>query len=350
MFDKKSKLYNELPVGSDADDLTKNINEPDKKFVRETFRKINELSPTGAEILNEEEIKYLAMLKQKDEITFTHSLEVLNAGKEKLRIFGHDLEKEGVSDKNFLKACILHDIGKINLPDCILKAAISHSNFENIFFKFKKQNPDFIDNRLREMKLLKETQGINDFSNDEIKKMVLDYRDLVSLEFLFAQEPEKLQEINDYGINPLTNSLFDVIRGHEEQSRKIIQNMETVADKKIVAEIAGSHHGYKITHDGPFPVSKQVLRLTVLANELLHLADVYAALRQKRLYKERLSEMESLFILAEETQKGLFNKQIAKRWIKDSIENLEKKNYDFSNEDKKKYKTIKEFVETKEEK
>jgi len=321
------------------------MNNLDEEFIRESIQEMKQLSPESTKVLGEEEKKYLALLRKKDQISFSHSFEVFNIGQKKIKIFGGDLQNEGVADEDFLKACVLHDIGKLKTPDCVLKSTLGEDEFESKFFEARKQNSAFIDSRLRELNLFSDAQTVNDLSDEEIKNLRLNYIDLIPLSSLFVDEPNKLQELKNYGFDPAVTSFFDVVRPHEKNSHDIIEKMQTLENKEIVAEIAGAHHGYTSGKQEKFPVAKQVLRLTVLTTELLHLADMYGAMRQKRYYnKGPLSEIGSLYKLIEKTRTGKFHEWLVKKWIKDSMEGLAQENYDFGQENQEEYKAVCAFI------
>jgi len=307
--------------GVDFEKIKRGLERLDETAIQETIQKFEKISPEMGDILGSEEGRYFALLGEKDEITLEHSVGVVEIASDQLEEFNPDLEKEGVSRETFLRACALHDIGKLDLPDCILKGTMTWQDFENKFFELKKSNPDFINQRLWEAEILPKEESVQDLPDQEVQEMELNYRDFINLEQCFAGNLEALQEIRDYHIDSQTTSFMDVLRWHEEKSRRIIEHMD-IADQETVAELAGSHHHYSREEGEPYPQSKGVLRVSVLLSELVHLADVYHAISQSRLYKEKNSEIETLHIIMTETEKGGFQKEIAKRWVRHTLDNL----------------------------
>jgi len=292
----------------------------DRTAIQSIEKKIEQLPSEIGEILGLEERKYLTMLDQKDETTLAHSLGVSKIAHKQLSEFKEDLDKEGISPETFIRAAALHDIGKISLPDCVLKGTITWKAFESKFFTLKNSGPAFIDQRLLERGLLSPGASINGMPDEQIRDMRLDYRDFVTLEQCFAGDEASLDEIRRYNINPASTSFMDALRVHEAKSREIIKNTD-IKDAALVAELAGSHHHYAKEAGEQFSRAKEVLRVSVSASELLHLSDVYHAIRQPRSYKKRYSEIEALHIIMNEAKQGIFRLDIAERWMKQMLPN-----------------------------
>lgn len=304
-------------------DIKKQLETISPEEVGDIRKRIENFSPEIYKILGEEEIAYLALLQKKDDITFFHSLAVAETARLQLREFGRDLDNQNIPREAFLRAALFHDIGKLSLPDCVLKGTMTWNDFEDKFFTYKSTNPDFINQRLIERGIVSPSSGIETLSDKEIRDLQLNYRDFITLEQCFGDDDGKLDEIRSYGIDPRTTSFMDTLRLHEGMSKSIILQMDSIKDKSLVAELAGSHHHYSAEENEQFAEAKEVLRLSVETEEPLHIADVYTAIRQRRPYKGQHSHIEAMHIIVEEAKTGKFDAEIVKRWMKGAIINVE---------------------------
>jgi len=328
-----------------AESIKTRAEQLDSTAIQSIEEKINQLPHEIGDILDLEERKYLTMLGQKDETTLAHSLGVSIIAHEQLSEFKEDLDKEGISPEIFIRAAALHDVGKLSLPDCVLKGTMTWKDFEDKFFALRKTDPDFINQRLRQAGKISDELRVEDLSDEEIRGMGLNYRDFISLQQCYADDLASLQGIRAYGLNPETMSFMDALRIHEKKSSEIIKQTD-IPDKEQIAELAGSHHHYAKETGEQFSRAKEVLRVSVLASELLHLADIYHAIKQPRSYKQSHSEVEALHIIMNEAKKGIFQLDIAKRWIKHMLEVFEKQTYRIAAEELPQYEEIQQFVET----
>ena len=328
-----------------AESIKTRAEQLDSTAIQSIEKKINQLPLEIGEILGLEERKYLTILGQKDETTLAHSLGVSEIAHEQLSEFKEDLDKEGISPETFIRAAALHDVGKLSLPDCVLKGTMTWKDFEDKFFALRKTDPDFINQRLQQADRISSEQNVEDLNDEQMRGLGLNYRDFVSLQQCFADDPASLQEIRAYGLNSEVMSFMDALRIHEKKSTEIIKQTD-IPDKEQIAELAGSHHHYTKEAGEQFSRAKEVLRVSVLASELLHLADVYHAIKQPRSYKKLHSEVEALHIIMNEAKQGVFQLDIVKRWIKHMLEVFEKQTYRIAAEELPQYEEVQRFIET----
>lgn len=295
----------------------------DEETLQATNKEIEKLPTEVQDLLGREERGLLALIDEKDQETFNHSLAVGKTAHMQLDEFGSDLDRQGMPREAFLRAALLHDVGKLSLPDCILKGSMTWRDFEDKFFELKNTDPDFINQRLLERGLMPPGSSIENVSEDEIRAMKLNYRDYVTLDQCYSDDEDNLEEIRKYNIDPSATSFMDALRLHETASRRLILQMENIPDRYLVAELAGSHHNYSREKDEQYHPAKEVLRVSVLASELLHIVDVYQAIRQKRSYKESHSHIEAMYIIMKEAQEGEFDVGIVKRWLRRILPSVE---------------------------
>ncbi len=298
-----------------------------------TQERIQGLPPEIQGVIGPEEERILSVLHHKYEITFDHSFAVAEIANKQYEEFEKELEEASVSRDSYLRAALLHDVGKLGMPDPILKSSLSNRNFHDIFMHHKDNEPAFINSKLS-------TNGktVEDLSNGDIEQ--LDYRDFVSLSQCYEGDEPALDEIRKFGIDPDTTSFMDALKMHERLSEQIVKNMD-IPDKDVVAGIVGSHHHYSRKDDEVQGFPKDIIRISVTASELLHLADVYQAIVQQREYDEHpYSQIDALNIIMEQTEKGVFPADIAKRWMKQMMPD---KN-DISPEEAERYDKLQVFM------
>lgn len=280
------------------------------------------------ETLGPQEKRVLALLYEKDSATFEHSIGVAKIGLEEYQEFEPDLESEGISKEAFLRACELHDAGKVLLPDCILKNTKSWKDFEHLFEVQKTRDMDFVLQRV-DVSRPQETHQMP-------KGGKLNYYDLVSLRVLFENNEEALRECQSYGFDIDTASFMDVIRSHQEKSKEIVLALD-IPDKEIIAELVGSHHPYTKHQQEDYASTKEVLRMTEVTGELLHLNDVYQAVSQERPYHRKFREVEALYFIMEQIQQGEFKEAIGKRWIHRFMQKMHEQHTPIDSQDQYRY-------------
>lgn len=314
-----------------------------EKVLTETNTAIDALPSEIRETLGEEERRHLAHLQEKDPITFDHSLGVAVEAQNQLEEFEEDFKREGLSRESFLRASALHDIGKLALPDVVLKGKKGFGDFERMFFANINSAPSFIEEKLGSLGKLESDQSISDIDIKTIESWNLNYRDFVSLSQTFQKEPEALVQCQAYGFDVDTMSFMDALRIHEERTKDIIRRMD-IPDKDVVIEIAGSHHNYSKMEGEDFSQAKEVLRMTELAGELLHLNDVYHAITQARPYHKKRTEVEALYFILEEIHKGEFREDVGRRWMRRMLKTHQKSAHEYSQMEEKMRNEIEEFT------
>lgn len=314
-----------------SETLSKEVSDQTTRAVDEYIeRQLKEIQ----ELLGPQERRVLALLYEKDPTTFEHSVGVAHIGYEEYEEFQKDLEAEGITKEVFLRACTLHDAGKLMLPECILQNTKSWADFAKLFEEQQAHDPDFVSQR---------TEASQQHETHQMPKGTkVNYYDLVSLRVLFKDNPQALEECKAYGFDADSTSFMDVIRSHQENSRKIINQLD-IPEKDTIAELARSHHPYEKREGEDFPNTKEVLRFTEVTAELLHLNDVYEAMTQKRSYHRKLREVEALHFVMEQIQQGEFKETIGKRWIHRFLEKMQEQQIQIDSKDQNMYDELATF-------
>ena len=230
-------------------------------------------------------------------------------------------DQEFVSTNEFLCACLLHDIGKVEIPRFIISHTMN-DDVMNIFLRglvLDDRDPDIIAR-------IQETAGkqLLMVSAEELDAYLKEHN-LRSVHFVPARmvlASSEVAELRERGIDP-EMSLMDIIRSHEDHSRIILGR----AGLPVESELAGLHHNYRGL--GPrYPLAEGSLHISVDIEELLHIADVEQALSEVRGYKKGFSTPRVLRIIMEEVISGRIPKEAAYLWVDDEMYEFKLKMHD----------------------
>ncbi|MFH0805201.1 MAG: HD domain-containing protein [Patescibacteria group bacterium] len=296
---------------------------------------LDRLPPEVSGCLDDEARQYLTLLEAKDHVWLEHSIGVLQLGAEVFSEFEGDLE---VPRDTFLLACALHDVGKLGVPDSVLRVELTSHDFQLRFFLLRQRGgagASYITRRLQERGLLEPSRGVGDCSVEELQAMHLDYRDYVSLREFYGTNQAGTEEAERYGFDPDTVSFMDVIRRHERLSGELLRYLSR-PDREQVALLAGNHHGY----------SRQPGEQQSVAATVLHLADLYHAITQRRPDDDEHTPIQALSAIVEQAQAGTVDAGIARHWVGSVLANLERQHLRLSVDrgDTERYAAVKQFV------
>jgi putative nucleotidyltransferase with HDIG domain len=98
----------------------------------------------------------------------------------------------------------------------------------------------------------------------------------------------------------LTDDEFNQIKRHALYTRQILEEVRFLDGFEDIPVIAGQHHE-RLDGTG-YPLGEQAKQIT-LGGRLLAVADIYDALRQRRVYKPSMPIAQALGILHEEAQR-----------------------------------------------
>jgi len=277
-----------------------------------------------ATFLEEKDWEMLAILKVYDQSTFEHCLATYRIAKEKVEkplvnekgdfiVLSEKMKQEGVSLDQFYRTCLLHDIGKVEIPRTILNNSIDEENWNSILDQMIARGDT--DTIIKKMNKLTGRKNSPEEIRVSMKNNNIRAISLVPLSEILS--PEELEDLESKGFSG-DDSLGDVMKRHELSSRRILEGTGFVTE----GELAGQHHNYqkeeikrKITVDN--------LRLSAEMSDILRLADVEQALESKRPYREELPKMTVLTILIQQSESGMIGRDITKLWIRDELSNVE---------------------------
>lgn len=292
---------------------------------------------TQIENLFENIVKAIAIaIDERDPVTAGHSRRVAYFTLEIARTI-HTCDEEPFRDIKFSRdqmkelryACLLHDFGKVGVPESILqKAQKLPINWINV-----------IEQRLGRVyaeKILACQEGdaqACEIVDDEFKSPAESFdfiNQLNTTGFLSDESAQKIRElleiklINDFEYKylsipkgTLTAEERDIMQSHVAKTRSVLNAIPWPDDMKNVPLIAGSHHE---TLDGKgYPQGLSAEEIP-LGGKVMAVADVYDALTaQDRPYKPAIPHEKSAQILRSMAEENKLDKDIVKLFLKNEL-------------------------------
>jgi len=301
---------------------------------KEDFSKMN--------FLTERDIEIFTILDLYDEELAIHSLETYYIAKEKTeKKLAHDVvladlfEREGVSPEQFFRACFLHDIGKIEIPNFIINNEINNNEMDLLLRGLVIDDKDPV--TLDKIHDIGEAEDID--NDDTLKEILKEHHlrpvHLVPVKYILSEEEQEI--LKKRGIS-LDYSLMDIIKTHEKHSEEILASYDSL---EIESELVGSHHNYH-GRGSKYPMTVDAIHLTVDMVELIRIADMTEALTASRSYnKQGFSLPKVLKIILEETEAGKIDPKIAYLWVEDEVRKIENQQDHLNEEDSNNFEFVK---------
>lgn len=213
------------------------------------------------------------------------------------------LEREGVSSEQFLRAALFHDVGKVIIPREILLDHRSDEDLAPVIFPEKHfHTVGDIEEKKAALRVLYE-KGLRPI-------------DLAPLSILFpgGKGEEIMHKLEERGFSKMATER-DVLQKHESESGRIL----THEGCTLEGVLAGHHHNYK-KEKTPYVMNVSMLHMSAETvglgmADLIHMADVTDAIRSKRSYKESMSDMEVLYVIAHDAKNGKIDPFTAYVWV-----------------------------------
>ena len=268
--------------------------------VSDFYTTFEQLPSQAKEVLDGEAERWLQALWKKDETTLRHSLGVTAMIDQAWPAFAAQLEAEGITYPDLIRAAALHDVGKLDMPDCILKSALHREQLGEVCRAFASEQPEQATALLQQKGVLTPEQTVADISEAMWAK--LDYRDAVSLGYLFRNNPAARAEIIQSGLDPQL-SFYDALKMHEGKSAAYLTQAQ-LPNREIVASLAGSHHNYRDKADLAHP----------RGSALLKFLDTLQTMTHGRQFQEALSENEAQERITGLVRKGILDEAVVNQW------------------------------------
>jgi len=347
---EKEKLAREIANGGDFASIESELRSKDllkgevERVTTEYYGVLDDLK-----FLTTQDLEMFTILELYDKELALHSIKTYLIAKEKVeKTLAHDVvlislfAQEGVSAEQFFRACLLHDIGKVEVPNFILNNTLDSEEMNELL----KDLVINIKDSATVAKLSENTdEELDTFDDTTLENLLVKYNlrpsHFVPIKYIVTPEELKILAERNFDIN-LT--LMDIIQVHEKFSGKIL----TESGLEIEGALAGSHHNYHgkgSKHS--FRFSTDALKLSADIAELIRIADLTEALEASRSYKqEGFSRPHILKVILEEVRVGKINPKIAYLWIDDEIKILENTpSNNFTQKDKEDINFVKERLE-----
>ncbi|TSC54889.1 MAG: Uncharacterized protein LiPW30_355 [Parcubacteria group bacterium LiPW_30] len=224
---------------------------------------------------------------------------------------------ENITIEEFLRAALLHDVGKIIVPRSILDNPLSNTNWWQVLslaINSEGEDSDLIRNHIA--KLSGAPFNIDTYRKD------LDSHDVRPIQVCPVDVILPPEDISDLAKRGFTkeNTILEIIMAHEEESRRILE----ASGFPVEAKLASMHHNYLHRDIGGQNSSVEALRVGadvvgISMADIIHLADVTDALVSSRSYKGPMPISKVLTILIQHANSGKVGKEMTYMWIKSEL-------------------------------
>ncbi|MEK7555719.1 MAG: HD domain-containing protein [Patescibacteria group bacterium] len=290
----------------------------------EQIKRVKEQAFIG--FLTPENWKMLTALELFDKGTFEHSVETYHIARNKIEkvldgqvIIAKLIEQEGVLLEQFYRACLFHDIGKIEIPNFLINNKLTDGDWMDILCRMVCEEHN---EELSRAVIKKTGLSLGALSDEQHLRAVFAEKLLRAVKLVPVKEAltgEEIEELKARGFSP-DMSLSKILEAHEEASERILREAQFDIEGKLV----GQHHNYKgkKIDEMEVPVATSSLCISVSLADVMHLADVQQALQQHRSYKTKQSKICMLATLAHQAELGYVSEYIAYLWINDEMKDI----------------------------
>lgn len=270
----------------------------------------------------------LTVLELFDEETAWHCVDTYEIARNKVEktlwnglVLADEFHAESVDLGRFYRACLLHDVGKIEVPHAVLVNRVTDERCAAILFQHQ---DDVLLPRLREKlgdnfslpKSVDSPGALLQFLYDDLH---LRPQAVAPIKLLLDEQSVDdglSEQLAHCGCTP-DDSLLDIMRTHDTHSEKILSHLGYTVEGKL----AGSHHQHK-NGEHRYRITIGSLQVSIDLADIVHLADVENAILSRRHYKDKQTPIDALRVLSLHARQGLVEGYVAYLWIADEMQSI----------------------------
>ncbi len=240
----------------------------------------------------------------------------LARGKVERQLFGSKVhfaelfDEERITLPVFYRACLLHDIGKVDIPYDLIANTVTD---EECAYLLNLHQDDALVHAALARNHVSETADPEAL----VRALMMTGRrpkDIAPATLLLP--PRTVDALVKQGIDA-NQTLAELIRPHEEHSASILSALGFPKE----SDLAARHHNYR-NLPVETPIAVGGLGVSVDVAEILHLADVEQAMRAQRGYKPSSTALEAMVTLIRHAERGIVHTDITSVWVRDEVERL----------------------------
>jgi HD-GYP domain-containing protein (c-di-GMP phosphodiesterase class II) len=286
---------------------------------------LEELDDFGQE-LKPDVWEMLTVMELFDPETARHCVDTYHIARHKVedRLFNgmvliNSFKDEGVSPDAFFTSCLLHDIGKVEVPYAVVGNNVSDEEcsqllFENIETVLVPSLQKHLNNPSYKLPdTIDSGHSLLAYLYDELH---IRPKEITPMRLLLGEmPPEKETEITEQLSHcgcTLDDTLLHIMHTHDQYSRRIL----TEAGRPIEAVLAGAHH---VNKGRTYTITVGTIQVSVDLADIIHLADTEQAMTSARHYKSEHTPLQALKILALHAKQGAVDAYISYLWIADTL-------------------------------
>lgn len=303
----------------------------------------------------------LTVIELFDPETARHCVDTYHIAKNKVEkrlfdgmVLAESFRDESVDLNTFYTSCLLHDIGKVEVPHEVVTNTTTDTECAIHLFEHKDDVllpalRDYLDDPSFTLpEAIDSPQALNRYLNEAFHERPQKFTPIHLL--LGRLSPEKLEEVSEQLAHvgcSLDDSLLTIMHTHDRYSRTILKTF----GHTVEAILAGAHHNKKSREgeaERPYRITIGTLQVSVDLADIIHLADVENAISNSRHYKSGKTPLEALKVLAVHAKNGVIDNYIAYLWIADALNDTATASlYSLENEDNRKnYEFIASYLDT----
>ena len=222
-------------------------------------------------------------------------------------------EDEGISLEQFYRACLFHDIGKVE----VIRQVIQHEMGDGAMLGCLHR----VYHDLYVKKRIPGSLGLTENPTNAALAEALEVHRIRPIYLVPAREvlsEKDLTELKRFGLSG-DETLMEIIMKHEQVSGDILK----AAGFPVEAYLAAHHHNYN-REPLQYPIAVGTLHISIDFADILHMADVTEAVSSLgRKYRNTFSIPQTMRVIVEHVEDGKISPFAAYLWLTDELRKYE---------------------------